>query len=253
MSLWRVYSGVRAVRVGLEGAFAGATAFLVGGSPRLLELDLRLLNIHGCWSMAINNAAVVFEPQAFICLDTVDCFNRNIFTNLRIQKFINYARYNELVEGKALCKYPNTFFFDMIKEDDVLMTEFCKLDGPIPFLRSTFLAAIALLYQLGFMRVYLIGCTFDVSKGAYAHEYDIGDDDKASNQIVYDSTVDHLRILVPRLAEEGMEIITCHEMTSLDGVCAYRSFNDAVSSCAIESSSGGFDKIRHVKKVLRRD
>jgi len=231
---------------------AGASAFLVGGSPRLLELDLRLMSLPGVWSMAMNNAAVIFEPQAFISVDMASCFNYNIFSNPRIMKMMNYSRHDNVVDGKRLCLYPNTFFFDAQTEEEVMMSEFCRLEGPLPLWRQTIFTAIAALYQLGFRRVYMLGCTFDVSGGAYAHGKDITDDQKQRNQKQYDDVTESLRELVPRLSDEGMELSTCHDGTVLEGIAPYVSFTDAITQVVTEATSIEFNDYRHVAEESKR-
>ena len=232
---WRVASKARSARVQIEGSYHGCTAFLVGGSPRLRELDLRLLRLPGAWSMAINNAAVMFEPQAFIALDAAGCFNPNIFNNPRVLKLFNYNRWSDLVSGKRLCHYPNTLFFDMKDETQMMMSEFCQLEGPLAFWSSTFFTGLAALYQLGFRRVNLLGCTFD-TKG-YAHGRDADEYDQARNLDFMGSVVKTFRELLPMLEDEGMAVRTCHENSALADFCPYVSYHDALSECAVAATS----------------
>lgn len=245
MTWWRVYSKARATRVALSGIYSGCSGFLVGGSPHLLDLDLRLMNLQGVWSLAINNAAMVFEPQAFICLDMPACFNYNIFSNPRIMKMVNYSRHDDMVCGKRLCNYPNTLFIDGQDEHEMTMSEFCRTDGPLPFWRNTFFTALAAMYQLGFSKVNLIGCTFDTSDGVYAHGDDPGDDSRQSNQIIYDDTVEKMRVLVPKLEDEGMFVRTCHPNTALDGICPYIPFTKALTEVVTDSTGIGYNKLVH--------
>mgnify|MGYP000751875876 CR=1 FL=1 len=249
MPYWRVHSKARSHRVAIEGQYRGASAYLVGGSPRLLDLDLRLLRLPGCWTMAINNAAVIFEPDCFIALDTARCFNFNVFSNPRILKLINYSRHDEMISGRRLSHYPNTLFFNLDDEVKSPMWEFCRLDGPLPFWRNTFFTALAALYQLGFRQVFLIGCTFETNIGSYAHQGEIRDSDRTANQELYDDTVDKLRQLVPMVRDEGMSISTCHPDSPLDGVVPYVPFEESVSRVVIDSTSVEFNDYKHVSQT----
>jgi len=199
----------------------------------------------GCWSMAINNAAVVFEPDAFIGLDAVSCFNNNIFSNARIQKFLNYARHDQMIGEKRACHYPNTLFFDLTDETETFMSEFCRVSGPLPFWKNTFFTALACLYQLGFKRVYLIGCTFDLSGEAYAHDQKISDVSRKMNEKLYRDTVEKIKTLYPMLMDEGMELLTCHRSTPLEGAVPFISFEDSISMVTTESNSIEFNFYRH--------
>ena len=253
MTFWRVHSKARSTRVAIEGTYRGCHGFLVGGSPKLLGLDLRLMNLQGVWSLAINNAATVFESQAFICLDATQCFNYNIFTNPRMLKLFNYSRAIEEVDGRRLCHYPNTLFFDMRDETEMIMSEFCQQDGPLPFWRNTFFTALAAMYQLGFMTVYLIGCGFDIGPEAYALPVDVNDSDKKYNADLYADSIEKMRQLVPMLVDEGMHVSTCHEGTGLEGICPYIEFEDAISDAVIASTSVSYHDIRHANQVGQRN
>lgn len=192
--------------------------------------------------MAINNAAVLFEPQAFIALDVPSCFNPNIFSNPRVMKLFGYSRANDLVSGKRLCHYPNTLFFDMQDETQMMMSEFCRLEGPLPFWSVTFFTALAALYQLGFKTVNLIGCTFD-SKG-YAHGHDGDEYEKARNAIVLDDTVTKFKELLPMLEDEGMQVRTCHDNTALADFCPYVSYQQALSESSLAATAVEFNDPR---------
>lgn len=245
MTYWRVTSAARSTRLAIEGQYLGATGYLIGGSPQLLSLDLRLLKLPGIWTMAINNAAVVFEPDAFIALDSAHCFNFNIINSPRVLKFFNYSRSTEVVSGKKLCHYPNTLFFDLDQDDNMMMSEFCRISGPLPYWRNTFFTALACMYQLGFKKVYLIGCTFDTSKGAYSHDSRISQLDIDHNQEFYNDTVDKIKQLFPMLSDEGLDIYTCHEDTALDGIVPHCSFEKSISSVVTECTSIEFNYYKH--------
>ena len=197
--------------------------------------------------MAINNAAVIVEPQAFIALDAAKCFNYNIFNNPRILKLVNYARQFDMIDGRRLCDCPNTLFYEMQDERQMMMSEFCRLEGPLPFWRNTFFTALAALYQLGIREVYLIGCTFDIKNGAYAHGAEPPEYLKRENQVLYSDTVEKLRDLIPMVADEGMKVMTCHPNTSLEGICQYVPFEDAISYVVTESTKIGIGPMSHAK------
>lgn len=245
MTYWKVHSKARSTRLALEGLYQGTDAFLVGSSPALLDLDLRLLRLPGVFTVAMNNAAMVIEPQVFVCLDQSKHFNNNIFTNPRILKLINYSRHDNVVGGKLLRDFPNTLFFDLLGEDEMKMSEFCTLEGPLPFWGNTFFTALALMYQLGFRRVYLIGCTFNNRLKSYAYDHDLDDRDRVDNQDVYDDAVSKMAVLEPMLRDEGMEVITCHEHTALEGICHYIPFIDAINKCVKEATSLEFNEFIH--------
>jgi len=192
--------------------------------------------------MAINNAAVLFEPQAFIALDVPSCFNPNIFSNPRVMKLFGYSRASDMVSNKRLCHYPNTLFFDMQDETQMMMSEFCRLEGPLPFWSVTFFTALAALYQLGFQKVNLLGCTFD-SKG-YAHGHNGDEFEQIRNFDVMTDTVGKFRDLLPMLQDEGMQVRTCHAGTALDDFCPYVSYEGALTECSLAATAVEFNDPR---------
>lgn len=199
--------------------------------------------------MAINNAAVVVEPQAFISIDAPSCFNWNIFTNPRIMKFFNYSQHAAIVDGRRLCHYPNSLFFDIQDESEMIMSEFCRLEGPLPLWGNTFYTALACLYQLGFKDIYLIGCVFENKSGDYAHGNQLTDEEREFNTIQYNGVIDNLKQLMPLLIDEGMSIKTCHLNTPLDGICDFIEFEDAISNVVTKSTSIAFNEIKHASKT----
>lgn len=198
--------------------------------------------------MAINNAAVVVEPQAFIALDAAKCFNYNIFNNPRVTKFLSYSRHSDIVGDMKLCQYPNTFFFDLAEKSATMMSEFCSVEGPLPYWQNTFFTAIACLYQLGIREIYMIGCVFDTGVGSYAHDQ-INSNLTSRNQRVYDDSVEKLGVLLPILRDEGMIIKTCHKDTPLKEICDYIRFEDAISKIVLENTSIGIGPMLHASEV----
>lgn len=249
MTFWRVHSKARSTRVALEGAYQGSTGYLIGGSPRLLELDLRLLRMPGVWTMAINNAACVVEPDAFIALDVTSCFNNNIFSNPRIMKMMSYVRHDNEVSGRRACSYPNMFFFDLGDETEIYMSEFCRKTGPLPYWKNTFFTALAAMYQLGFETVYLLGCAFDQN---YAADAKITEVERESNKRVYDDTVEKIRKLIPMVNDEGMQVYTCHEGTPIQDVTPYVPFEESISRVTTRATSVEFNIPAHVNEQHER-
>ena len=122
MTFYRVHSRARSTKVSIEGLYDGCSGFLIGGSPSLLDIDGRMLKMPGVISVAINNAALIYRPDIMISLDSVETISWNLLSDARIMKMMNYNRSFEEVDGKRLCQYPNTLFFDLLGEDDITMS-----------------------------------------------------------------------------------------------------------------------------------
>ena len=228
----------------LEGMFTGASAFLVGSNPALLNLDLRLMKMPGVWSLAINNAAIVVEPNAFIALDDAHCFNFNIFANPKIMKFLDYEWTDSNIEGERLCRFPNTMFFELT--DRIQEEDFCTIEGSLVHWSNTFFTALHLLYRLGFSNIYMIGCVFDIDKEKqYAYDQKLSDELIKRNSNAYSDAVNKMRTLAPRLYDEGLDLCTCHEGTGLDGIVRYVKFEEAIGDVSRKSGSIVSNEIVH--------
>lgn len=246
MTFYRVHSRARSTKVAIEGLYEGCSGFLIGGSSSLLDLDGRMLRMPGVLSVAINNAAMIYDPDIMVALDSVDSLSWPTLTNPRILKLLNYNRSFEEVDGKRLCHYPNTLFFDLLGEQDITMAEFCQQQGPLPFWRNTFFTALAAMYQLGFKKVYLIGCSFDADQ-AYAHGNPIGEKARSHNKMRYGELVNHLKVLLPLVNDDGLEVFTCHKHGPIEDVCPYVPFEEAVGNIVTEASATTFNHFMHGK------
>lgn len=251
MTFYRVHSRARSTKVSIEGLYDGCSGFLIGGSPSLLDIDGRMLKMPGVISVAINNAALIYRPDIMISLDSVETISWNLLSDARIMKMMNYNRSFEEVDGKRLCQYPNTLFFDLLGEDDITMSEFCSTHGPLPFWRNTFFTALAAMYQLGFKRVYLLGCTFD-STQQYAHGESISKKAQDHNKSRYAELVEHLMNLLPLVKDEGMEVFNCHPDSPIEEVCPHITFEDAVGEISSRATSVHFNQFRHIIDVRKR-
>tara|TARA_R110002126_G_scaffold14054_8_gene59797 strand:+ start:2220 stop:2966 length:747 start_codon:yes stop_codon:yes gene_type:complete len=244
MVFYRIHSMARRDPVLLEGQYEGASAFLVGANPRLLELDLRLMNMQGVVTMAINNAAMIFEPDMFISLDHMPCFNYNILTNPSILKLTEEGNESDVVEGMKVRSFPNTLFFDT--DENITTNTFCSPVGPLVGWKNTFFTALHCLYQLGFKTIYLCGCTFNVDKDKpYAYEHDIRDDDADYNASLYSKALKTLAELAPMMRDDGVNVYTCHEGSELGASVPYMRFEDAISDVVSTCSSHRPNQIIH--------
>ena len=205
----------------------------------------------GVISVAINNAALVHEPDIMVALDSVNTISWGLLNNPRILKLLNYSRAFEEIEGKRLCYQPNTLFFDLLGEQDITMAEFCSPHGPLPFWRNTFFTALAAMYQLGFKKVYLIGCTFDASS-SYANRQQISDRARKHNESRYRELAEHLKTLLPMVKDEGMEVFNCHPDSPIEDVCPYVPYEDAIGEIVMQATSIPFNEFRHAADQYNR-
>jgi hypothetical protein len=167
--------------VPLEGSFRGAHAFLIANGPSLLELDLKPLKAR--WCMTMNNGAKTFRANANITVDEPARFSFSTWLDPTIMKFMPMAHFEKpLWDNRLLCENgewkqqwkvadatvgncPNVIGFRRnekfhaprwLWEETINWGNHSKYGGG----RSVMLAALRILFILGFRRVYLLGVDF---------------------------------------------------------------------------------------------
>lgn len=236
-------------------------AFLICGGPSLKELDLTKLSQRGIWTLAINNAACMVRPSAMVCVDPPGKFHSAIWRDPAIQKFVphGFSRYglrdfvnNEFVklmgDGKHLtprempnvvvyrrcpCFDPDTY----LEKEDIcwgVSKKWHRRTGR-PRVLNSMLAAVKIVYELGFRVLYLVGCDFYMSaESPYAFSQG-GDAQKAaSNNGCYAKMNEMFHELRPRFDEKGFRVFNCNPDSGLTAF-DYVDFNEAVRCTAIKS------------------
>jgi hypothetical protein len=101
-----------------------------------------------------------------------------------------------------------------------------KKDG----VRSVMLPAIKALYWLGFSRIYLLGCDFNMSKEAGYH-FDQGRSDKAieNNNRAYQKMSEWMPKIRQETESRGVKIYNCNKDSNLKAF-EYRSFSEAIEA-----------------------
>lgn len=181
----------------LEGMYRGGHAFLMANGPSVAELDLTPL--HRRWVMTLNNGARTFRGNANCTVDDPGRFSLSMWLDPTILKFAPMSHFekplwdNRLVDehgargmeqgaatGKAgwvqrwepsklkLGDCPNVAGYRRnekfhaprwLNEETVNWGNHGKWGGG----RSVLLAALRILFLLGFRKVYLLGVDFDMS------------------------------------------------------------------------------------------
>jgi hypothetical protein len=243
----------------LGHAYAGATAFLVCGGPSAGAIDLKALSTTpGIITMAVNNAAQGWRPQLWCGLDEPHRFLNSIWLDPGIQKFYPLA-YQDMplrdhpVRTPKDC--PNTWFirrndkFDAktwLHEDTINWGQ--EGDDHRRGGRSTMVAAMRILYILGFKRVYLIGADFKMDpKKAYNHDQVVDATVADKNNTLFEYLNGLFTQLQVEFLHHGFEVFNTTQISGLTAF-PYKSFIDARAQATNdskvnprESSAGLYD------------
>lgn len=219
----------------LTDIFAGQTAMLIGGAPTLNQQPLELLANRGILTMAMNNAALHFQPTLWCGVDHPSCYEPQILLDPRIMKFCNAwhadialdTRYNNRVYRDM----PNTFFFML--EADVPWDEYLAVWRGIPWYNNTLFSAIYLLYHLGIRRLILAGSSFSTGSTGdmYVHSTTLTPLEVKWNTDLYNSQVHELRRLKPVFDRAGLEVYDCSINSRLSQVYQHITFERAIELC----------------------
>ena len=203
------------------------TAFLIGFGPSFRTMDKgRLLNLpvpvaccgHWCFVNGI-------RTDHFFSFDPPGSFPKGIYADSRIAKHTRFALQAEKSpEGVALRECPNMHFYDdnLSFDPKTFLTEPTVNwgDDPLPLsndelkkiidsgvqsydagVRASVLAALRILYQLGFRRVFMVG-------------YDFAESDYRPHQY-WRRLVERFKRLKPTFTAAGYELLNCSRNSAL--------------------------------------
>lgn len=214
----------------LQGVFKNQTALLVGGAPSLRDQPISLLNKRGVLTLAMNNAAIHFQPTMWISGDNPECYEPQIILDPSIMKFAPLAQAEVDIFGNKYHQVPNIFFY--IQEYNVPWDEYLGLRRNVPWYRNTLLSGICVLYQLGIRRIILAGSDFEVDGSKlYAHETDLNSVERNWNIQLYTSLINELKLLKPVFERAGLCFMDCSVYSKLADVYEYVTLERAVQLC----------------------
>jgi hypothetical protein len=219
--------------ISLEGHYGGQAAFLIASGPSLLRHDLARLNARGILTMAMNNAAAVFRPHLWVCLDAPGHFCDAIWRDPGITKFVPQGHLSSPLRvrnGRGRLVYsretpramPAVFGYvrnhEFVPQRWLAEASFnCghgegqRDCGGNSGSRSVMYVALRLLYYLGIRRVYLVGCDFRMADGQqnYAFAQHRTRASVASNNRLYATLNRRLLLLRPYFEAAGYQVFNC--------------------------------------------
>jgi len=230
----------------LVDLFAGQAVFLIGNGPSFAEVDHSLLHRPGILTMTMNNGGHLFRSSLWIAQDSPHRFMPSIWHDPKMMKFTklehSHSPISETVSTDPrptiVGDCPNVFFYRVSKRfrreqwatrrsADWGCTWKGKARG------STLVAAIHVLFKLGFRTLYLLGADFNMSASrnyffAEQHIRQVVDE----NNELYVALRELFVELGPVFREHGLMIYNCTEGSHLD-VFPHLGLAEAVSRHAI--------------------
>jgi hypothetical protein len=208
----------------LVNMYAGQSAFLLGNGPSMKSVDLNLFRQRGIFTMGVNNGPAVFRPDALVLCDPPYKFHEYVWRDPGFLKFTptrnlkrRIALGNTNNPGPRVWDMPGVIGFEngsMIAWDSNIWIDSSNVNwGVAKHLngnRSVLLAAIHLLYFLGFTHVYLWGVDFKMDAAQpYAFAQGRTPASLRNNANLFHNINSYLTDAQPHLTSRGFFVYNC--------------------------------------------
>ena len=248
------------VSVSLENFYRGSHVFLVCSGPSIKSLDLSLLSRRGIVTMAINNAWSIIRPNLWVCVDDPGNFLDIGWKDPSIIKFAPLGHLHKNLQVKEsngtfrpsqfkVADMPSVYYFRRNEKFEVgnflcqNTVNWGNRDSDTDDLgnkggRSVMLAAIRLLYYLGFRRIYLLGADFkmEIGKQNYVFAQDRSSSSVKGNNNTYRALNSRFEAMKPIFEQNDLQIFNCNNQSGLTA------FPFIHYQQAIDVASGRFQK-----------
>ena len=262
---FRFDKGTR-IPVDLDNMFSGS-CFIAGGHPSLLKENLKLLKQPGIQVISMNNTASVVPTDIWVGVDKVDCYSERILLNPKIMKFSMISRRDLMVGDKLMKELSNMYFFGAT-ENHFNIHNFLNPHRDMWWIKNVFPIALQLSYRLGFRKIYLIGCSFNISKDSqYSYKTNLDDQQINWNKKTYRNFVEKMKLMKPHFKEKDFEIISCTPNSLLNEFYPFMKFEDAIKEVlkdfpkeydtdkclhSSEMASEKYKDIEKLKEIVRK-
>jgi len=207
-------------RLSIEATYKNQTCFLVLSGPSLNKINLDKLRQPGITTFGVNNSPKVFRPHLWTSGDNVKNFMISIYKDPKITKFITYAKRNSKLFDNTTWKEshlmvkdcPNVTYYNLNDKFDpetylrgnTVSWGRSRGDGGC---RSVMLAAVRIIYSLGFRKVFIIGADFKMSPEAkYAFDQDRTSGSMKNNNNAYKKLNERFDLLRPYFEKAGFYV-----------------------------------------------
>ncbi len=215
--------------VDIADLYRGQTLFLVLNGGSLKDFDFDKLKQPGICSFGVNNGAHGFRPQFWTCVDDPTRFLDSIWRDPGILKFVPQPHFDKPIwnpEQDALSNwkvrdFPNVLGYrrnerfqaaQWLHEGTINWGNHANYGGG----RSVMLAALRLAYLLGFRKVYLLGCDFQMDEqNRYWFDEERTPASIRNNANSYRIMTGYFEQLRPHFERAGFQVFNCNPESHL--------------------------------------
>ncbi len=213
----------------LADLYRGQTLFLVLNGSSLKEFDWDKLKRPGICSFGVNNGAHGFRPQFWTCVDDPTRFMESIWRDPGILKFVPQAHFDKPVwdaekdtlSSRTVRDFPNVLGYrrnerfqaeQWLHEDTINWGNHAQYGGGRPVM----LAALRIAYLLGFRRINLLGCDFQMDeKRRYWFDEERTPNSIRNNTNSYRILTGYFEQLKPLFDRVGFQVFNCNPDSQL--------------------------------------
>jgi hypothetical protein len=266
-----VFYNINNENLPIKNLYKNQTCFLILSGPSLINFDLNKLQQSGIITFGVNNSPKIFRPDLWTSGDSVQHFMISIYKDPKIKKFITYAKRNDHlfdnikweVSDLKVADCPNVVYYVLddnftpetyLKNDTVSWGRSREGGG----CRSVMLAAVRIIYELGFRKLFILGADFKMTDDKkYAFKQDRSKGSMHSNNNAYKKLNERFNALRPIFEKNNFYIFNCYKDSGLKSF-DYVPFESAVKialnnfpNIISESTDGMYDreaKLREIEK-----
>lgn len=235
----------------LGDIYRGRSVFLICSGPSFNELDHEKLKQPGIVTMGLNNSPRTFRPHMWCSVDSPDHWIRSIWLDPKIMKFVPISHASKTVFNSDKWAFmdtrvgdcPNVVYYkrnehfqarQYLWEDCINWGNHKDHGGG----RSVMLAAIRILFILGFRRVYLLGCDMNMTPEAKYHfQQERHKGSIKGNMETYEKLNRWFTELRPHFEKEFFFVFNCNPKSNL------KAFDFVTYEDAISEALGHFDNV----------
>ncbi len=235
--------------VDLLGMYRGQTCFLALNGPSLNNLDKGKLKFNGVSLFGVNNGGHSLTPNFWTCVDDPTRFMPEIWRNPNIMKFVPFSHFSKPVwdtqanrEGPLVWQHPNVVGFrrnerfvasQYLTEQTINWGNHSDLGGG----RSCMLSAVRIIHLLGFKKLYLLGCDFNMSETArYFFDEERTTGAIKGNNSSYGLLIDRFTQLQEFFLKDGFQVFNCNPDSALKAFPT-ADFDQAIDSVLIDPTT----------------
>lgn len=233
----------------LENVYLNGSVLLVLSGPSLNTHDLTKLNQRGIMTFAVNNAGCVVRPNIWTFGDSTVKFHEALFKDAGILKILPKPRMGDRIRTKVngsfaqldtqVVELPGVVCIERNNDLDIenwlwepsvnwgCGKESAEKTG-YPRVLSTMIQAVRLCYYLGFRKVFLLGCDFQMDfSQPYAFAQTKHREGCSGNAKSYNSINWIFHQLQPHFKKAGFNCWNCNEKSGLTAF-PYLPYNEAI-------------------------